>query len=199
MYDTFIHRNNNVRQRSFSALLSHQPPMELRFRPYLQATTDLSFRVGRHDKVFRARSHAGLDGVNHAETKFVQRARRLGVQGSTERRGGPLHSRSGAAQRFCRKSPGLRVEIEPGRYLMAASLVTMLPVVVLFFFAQRLFIEGITLTGVRAEIRDRRSEIGDWRLEIGDWVCGRTEFWRSLVCGLRSAVSLPTTNHPSSA
>ncbi|MGB4975340.1 MAG: carbohydrate ABC transporter permease, partial [Anaerolineae bacterium] len=34
-------------------------------------------------------------------------------------------------------------------YLMAASLVTMLPVVILFFFAQRLFIEGITLTGVK--------------------------------------------------
>lgn len=34
-------------------------------------------------------------------------------------------------------------------YLMAASLVTMLPMVVLFFFAQRLFIEGITLTGVK--------------------------------------------------
>jgi ABC-type glycerol-3-phosphate transport system permease component len=34
-------------------------------------------------------------------------------------------------------------------YLMAASLVTMLPVVILFFFAQRLFIQGITLTGVK--------------------------------------------------
>ena len=34
-------------------------------------------------------------------------------------------------------------------YLMAASLVTMLPMVVLFFFAQRLFIEGISLTGVK--------------------------------------------------
>jgi multiple sugar transport system permease protein len=32
-------------------------------------------------------------------------------------------------------------------YLMAASLVTMLPVVILFFLAQRLFIEGIALTG----------------------------------------------------
>ncbi len=34
-------------------------------------------------------------------------------------------------------------------YLMAASLVTMLPVVIIFFVAQRYFIEGITLTGVR--------------------------------------------------
>lgn len=34
-------------------------------------------------------------------------------------------------------------------YLMAASLVTMLPVVILFFLAQRLFIQGITLTGVK--------------------------------------------------
>lgn len=35
-------------------------------------------------------------------------------------------------------------------YLMAASLVTMLPVVVVFFAAQRLFIEGITLTGMKS-------------------------------------------------
>lgn len=35
-------------------------------------------------------------------------------------------------------------------YLMAASLVTMLPVVAVFFAAQRLFIEGITLTGVKS-------------------------------------------------
>ncbi len=34
-------------------------------------------------------------------------------------------------------------------YLMAASLVTMLPVIVVFLSAQRLFIEGITLTGLR--------------------------------------------------
>jgi multiple sugar transport system permease protein len=34
-------------------------------------------------------------------------------------------------------------------YLMAASLVTMLPVVLIFFLAQRLFIEGITLTGMK--------------------------------------------------
>jgi ABC-type glycerol-3-phosphate transport system permease component len=34
-------------------------------------------------------------------------------------------------------------------YLMAASLVTMLPVVILFFLAQRLFIQGITLTGLK--------------------------------------------------
>ena len=34
-------------------------------------------------------------------------------------------------------------------YLMAASLVTMLPVLLVFFFAQRLFIEGISLTGIK--------------------------------------------------
>jgi ABC-type glycerol-3-phosphate transport system permease component len=34
-------------------------------------------------------------------------------------------------------------------YLMAASLVTMLPVVILFFLAQRLFIQGITVTGLK--------------------------------------------------
>jgi ABC-type glycerol-3-phosphate transport system permease component len=34
-------------------------------------------------------------------------------------------------------------------YLMAASLVTMLPVVIVFFLAQRSFIEGITLTGIK--------------------------------------------------
>lgn len=34
-------------------------------------------------------------------------------------------------------------------YLMAASLVTMLPMVALFFFAQRLFIQGIALTGTK--------------------------------------------------
>jgi ABC-type glycerol-3-phosphate transport system permease component len=34
-------------------------------------------------------------------------------------------------------------------YLMAASLVTMLPVILVFFFAQRLFIEGITFTGMK--------------------------------------------------
>jgi len=34
-------------------------------------------------------------------------------------------------------------------YLMAASLVTMLPVVIVFFLAQRTFIKGITLTGMK--------------------------------------------------
>ncbi len=33
--------------------------------------------------------------------------------------------------------------------LMAASVVTMLPVVILFFFAQRAFVEGIALTGIK--------------------------------------------------
>lgn len=34
-------------------------------------------------------------------------------------------------------------------YLMAASLVTMLPIIVVFFLAQRVFIQGITLTGIK--------------------------------------------------
>jgi multiple sugar transport system permease protein len=34
-------------------------------------------------------------------------------------------------------------------YLMAASLVTMLPVVIVFFLAQRVFIQGITVTGLK--------------------------------------------------
>jgi multiple sugar transport system permease protein len=34
-------------------------------------------------------------------------------------------------------------------HLMAASLVTMLPVVVVFFVAQRQFIKGITVTGLK--------------------------------------------------
>jgi multiple sugar transport system permease protein len=34
-------------------------------------------------------------------------------------------------------------------YLMAASLVTTLPVIVIFFLAQRYFVEGITLGGVK--------------------------------------------------
>jgi multiple sugar transport system permease protein len=33
--------------------------------------------------------------------------------------------------------------------LMAASTVTLLPVIVIFFFAQRTFIEGISLTGIK--------------------------------------------------
>jgi multiple sugar transport system permease protein len=32
---------------------------------------------------------------------------------------------------------------------MAATLLMMLPVVVLFFLAQRAFVEGVTLTGVK--------------------------------------------------
>jgi multiple sugar transport system permease protein len=32
---------------------------------------------------------------------------------------------------------------------MAASTVVVIPVVILFFFAQRTFIQGITLTGVK--------------------------------------------------
>jgi ABC-type glycerol-3-phosphate transport system permease component len=34
-------------------------------------------------------------------------------------------------------------------YLMAASLVAMMPVIILFFFAQRYFIQGIVFTGVK--------------------------------------------------
>lgn len=34
-------------------------------------------------------------------------------------------------------------------YLMAASLVVILPIVILFFFLQRYFVEGVTLTGVK--------------------------------------------------
>jgi multiple sugar transport system permease protein len=33
--------------------------------------------------------------------------------------------------------------------MMAASILFMLPVIVLFFLAQRAFIEGVTLTGVK--------------------------------------------------
>jgi multiple sugar transport system permease protein len=32
---------------------------------------------------------------------------------------------------------------------MAATLLTVLPVIVVFFFAQRVFIQGVTLTGVK--------------------------------------------------
>ena len=32
---------------------------------------------------------------------------------------------------------------------MAASVLFMLPVILIFFFAQRVFIEGVTLTGVK--------------------------------------------------
>lgn len=35
-------------------------------------------------------------------------------------------------------------------YMMAASTVTTLPIILLFFFAQRTFIQGITLTGIKA-------------------------------------------------
>lgn len=35
-------------------------------------------------------------------------------------------------------------------YLMAAATVTILPIIILFFFAQRYLIEGVTLTGIKA-------------------------------------------------
>jgi multiple sugar transport system permease protein len=34
-------------------------------------------------------------------------------------------------------------------YLMAASVATILPVILIFFFTQRTFVEGVTLTGVK--------------------------------------------------
>jgi multiple sugar transport system permease protein len=34
--------------------------------------------------------------------------------------------------------------------MMAANLMVIAPVVVLFFFAQRVFVEGVTLTGVKS-------------------------------------------------
>ena len=33
--------------------------------------------------------------------------------------------------------------------VMAATVITMLPIVVLFFFAQKAFVQGVTLTGVK--------------------------------------------------
>lgn len=33
--------------------------------------------------------------------------------------------------------------------MMAASLVVMLPIIIIFFLSQRAFIEGITLTGIK--------------------------------------------------
>jgi multiple sugar transport system permease protein len=34
-------------------------------------------------------------------------------------------------------------------YLMAASVTTILPVIVIFFFTQRTFVEGVTITGLK--------------------------------------------------
>ncbi len=39
--------------------------------------------------------------------------------------------------------------VQPWQYLMAATLVTLLPVLILFFAAQRYFIQGVTVTGVK--------------------------------------------------
>jgi multiple sugar transport system permease protein len=39
--------------------------------------------------------------------------------------------------------------VQPWQYLMAATLVTILPVVILFFAAQRYFIEGVTVSGMK--------------------------------------------------
>jgi multiple sugar transport system permease protein len=42
-----------------------------------------------------------------------------------------------------------RYSVTPWNLLMAASLVTVLPCVLLFFFAQRFFIQGIVVSGVK--------------------------------------------------
>lgn len=39
--------------------------------------------------------------------------------------------------------------VQPWQYLMAATLVTILPVLILFFAAQRYFIQGVTVSGVK--------------------------------------------------
>jgi multiple sugar transport system permease protein len=42
-----------------------------------------------------------------------------------------------------------RYSLTPWHLLMAASLVTVLPCVLLFFFAQRFFIQGVVVSGVK--------------------------------------------------
>ena len=51
-------------------------------------------------------------------------------------------------QRFVRGSMGSAFGIQ-WNYLMAASIVVIIPIVILFFLAQRYFIEGISLTGMK--------------------------------------------------
>jgi multiple sugar transport system permease protein len=65
---------------------------------------------------------------------------------------GPLIYLGGASDKF---TVSLGLSIFQGEYstefgaLMAASTVMLLPIVVLFFFTQRTFIQGITLTGIK--------------------------------------------------
>jgi len=65
---------------------------------------------------------------------------------------GPLIYLGGASEKF---TVSLGLSIFQGEYstefgaLMAASTVMLLPIVVLFFFTQRTFIQGITLTGIK--------------------------------------------------
>jgi multiple sugar transport system permease protein len=65
---------------------------------------------------------------------------------------GPLIYLGGASEKF---TVSLGLSIFQGEYstefgaLMAASTVMLLPIVILFFFTQRTFIQGITLTGIK--------------------------------------------------
>lgn len=65
---------------------------------------------------------------------------------------GPLIYLGGASEKF---TVSLGLSVFQGEYsteygaLMAASTVMLLPIVVLFFFTQRTFIQGITLTGIK--------------------------------------------------
>ena len=47
----------------------------------VQTTTDLAFPVRQRDKVSRARSVVGLDGIDHPKMELVQRAGFLRIQG----------------------------------------------------------------------------------------------------------------------
>jgi multiple sugar transport system permease protein len=65
---------------------------------------------------------------------------------------GPLIYLGGASEKF---TVSLGLSVFQGEYsteygaLMAASTVMLLPIVILFFFTQRTFIQGITLTGIK--------------------------------------------------
>ena len=58
---------------------------------------------------------------------------------------GPSNSRLRWACRISKASRAAR----PGTILMAASVLVILPVIGLFFLAQRTFIAGITTTGIK--------------------------------------------------
>jgi multiple sugar transport system permease protein len=49
-----------------------------------------------------------------------------------------------ALQQFTTLSRGVLWNLQ-----MAAALLFMLPVIIIFFFAQKVFVEGVTLTGVK--------------------------------------------------